>query len=302
MRRGGIAFIVNARAGKGLAGDGCALQRETLAAQADGGEVSLIEDGAQIAAAVRRAKAADCKVVVACGGDGTLNSVASKLVDSGITLGVLPLGTLNHFAKDLGIPLERDAALANLRNGTAAAVDVGEVNGHFFLNNSGLGLYPSIVRDRELQQSRLGRAKWPAFFRATLAVLRRYPFLDVRLSLNGREQVYRTPFVFIGNNEYVMDGLRIGARAALDRGVLSVYVAQRTGRWGLLRLAFRALFGHLREARDFRAMLAPEVHIETRHRRIRVSTDGEVCMLDTPLHYRIHPGALRVIAPHREKT
>jgi diacylglycerol kinase family enzyme len=184
-----------------------------------------------------------------------------------------------------------------LDTGATHTIDIGEVNGRYFINNSSLGLYPSIVHERELQQTRLGRGKWPAFVWATMSALRRYPFLDTHLVADERENSFRTPFVFVGNNEYLMDGLRIGARSALDRGVLCVCVAQRTGRWGLVRLAFRALFGHLREARDFRAMLARDLVVETRHRRIRVSTDGEVCMLDTPLHYRIHPRALQVIAP-----
>jgi diacylglycerol kinase family enzyme len=214
-----------------------------------------------------------------------------------VALGVLPLGTLNHFARDLGIPLDPEAALDTIAGGRTHAVDVADVNGRFFLNNSSLGLYPEIVHERELQQARLGRGKWPAFVWATLAALRRYPFLDARLSADEREQRYRTPFIFVGNNAYRMDGLRIGARNALDQGVLSVCVAQRTGRWGLVRLAFRALFGHLREARDFRAMLVKNAVVETHHQRLRVATDGEVCMLDTPLHYRIHERALQVIVP-----
>ncbi len=291
-----IAFIVNAQAGN-VSDEPVSRWRETMEAMANGGEISLIEDGAQIDAAVRRAKAAQCNVVVAGGGDGTLSSVAAGLVNSGIALGVLPLGTLNHFAKDLGIPLDPRAALDTVANGEARPIDVGEVNGRYFINNSSLGLYPSIVHRRELQQTRLGRGKWPAFVWATMSALRRYPFLDTHLIVDERENAFRTPFVFVGNNEYLMDGLRIGARSSLDRGVLCVCVAQRTGRWGLVRLAFRALFGHLREARDFRAMLARNVVVETRHQRLRVSTDGEVCMLDTPLHYRIHPRALQVIVP-----
>ncbi|HMC16986.1 MAG TPA: diacylglycerol kinase family protein, partial [Albitalea sp.] len=282
------AFIVNRHAGAGLGAERLAGLHETMARLANGGPIEALDGGAQIDAAVRRALAADCGVVVAGGGDGTLGCVAGPLVGRGVALGVLPLGTLNHFARDLGIPLEPEAALATIADGNIHAVDVADVNGRFFLNNSSLGLYPEIVHERELQQARLGRGKWPAFAWATLAALRRYPFLDARLSADEREQRYRTPFIFVGNNAYRMDGLRIGARNALDQGVLSVCVAQRTGRWGLVRLAFRALFGHLREAKDFRAMLAKNALVETRHPRLRVANDGEVCLLDTPLHYRIH--------------
>src|SRR5205823_8463154 len=116
--------------------------------------------------------------------------------------GVLPLGTLNHFAKDLGIPLELPDAVRNLVSGQPMAVDVGEVNGRIFLNNSGLGLYPDIVHDREKQQRRLGRGKWPAAVWAALAALRRFPFLSMRVTADGQRLARRTPFVFIGNNAY----------------------------------------------------------------------------------------------------
>lgn len=236
-------------------------------------------------------------VVVAGGGDGTLSAIAARLVDTGIPLGVLPLGTLNHFAKDLNIPLDVEDALRVIIAGHVAAVDVGEVNGHIFLNNSGLGLYPDIVRHRDRQQRTLGRSKWHALAWASWSLLRRYPFVQVRLTIDGRVREWRTPFVFVGNNEYRMDGLRIGERSRLDAGNLCLYVAQQPGRWGLLRLALRALVGRLRQARDFDALSATELIIETRQPRLHVSADGEVWSMRAPLRYAVRPGALRVIVP-----
>jgi diacylglycerol kinase family enzyme len=209
----------------------------------------------------------------------------------------LPLGTLNHFAKDLCIPLALDQAIANLAHGKALKIDVGEVNQRIFLNNSSLGLYPDMVRDREKQQRRLGRGKWLACGWATLAALRRYSFLSVRLCVDGEQHARRAPFVFIGNNEYVMQGFDIGERRRLDGGALSLYVAQRPGRLGLLRLALRAVFGRLAQARDFDMLLATDIEIATRHKRLRVATDGEVTIMATPLRYRIRTGALTVIVP-----
>jgi diacylglycerol kinase family enzyme len=154
------------------------------------------------------------------------------------------------------------------------------------------------VRHREKQQERLGRGKWPAFFWAALTVLRRYPFLTVRLSTDKEEMVRSTPFIFVGNNEYEMESFNIGGRACMDKGELSLYVAHRTGRLGLLRLALRALFGRLRDAQDFDAMCTKEIRIEThRPKRLRVATDGEVTIMTTPLHYRARAGALRVLVP-----
>jgi len=175
---------------------------------------------------------------------------------------------------------------------------VGEVNGQIFINNSSLGLYPRIVHRRDKLQEREGSGKWSAFFRASLAVLRRYPFLRVRLNADGQEIERKTPFVLVGNNEYRMESLQMGVRAHLDAGRLSLYVAHRTGRLGLLRLAVRALFGRLRQAKDFDALGAQEIRVETRRpKRLPVATDGEVNVMTTPLHYRVLPGALRVIVP-----
>ena len=292
-----IAFIINAKSGGGDESSWFESNREAVEAIANGGPVTLVKGGEEIDAAVKRALEMKCDAIAAGGGDGTLNGVASHLVGSATTLGILPLGTLNHFAKDLGIPADPDAALAVLATGHVAAIDVGEVNGRYFLNNSSLGLYPDIVRDRERQQHRLGRGKWMAFLWATWGALRRLPFLTVRLSVNGKAAVSRTPFVFVGNNAYQMEGFRIGTRSSLRDGVLSIYIAHKPTRLGLVMLGLRALFGRLRQAREFHASLATELRVETRHRRLRVSTDGEVCDMAPPFLYRVHAGALRVIVP-----
>jgi diacylglycerol kinase family enzyme len=159
-----------------------------------------------------------------------------------------------------------------------------------------LGLYPSIVRERERQQ-RLGWGKWPAYVWAALSVLRRYPFLNIRLGVDGKELKSRTPFVFIGNNEYEMETLNIGGRACLDAGELSLYMTLRTGRLGLVRLALRALVGGLHQEKDFLALRTKEIWIGTKHKRLRVALDGEVRMMEPPLHYLVRPRVLRVLVP-----
>ena len=210
---------------------------------------------------------------------------------------MLPLGTLNHFAKDLGIPLDLDKAALIIAANHQVAIDVGEVNGRLFINNSSLGLYPDLVIIRENQRRRQGRSKWLALFSATMKVLRRHPMLDVRLLLDGEKQDRRTPLVFIGNNEYKVEGFDIGSRERLDAGKLSMYLTRRHGRRGLLGLAARALVGKLRESGDFEALTAQEVTIATRRKSLAVATDGEVTVMKTPLAYTIRPGALRVVAP-----
>jgi YegS/Rv2252/BmrU family lipid kinase len=291
-----VKIIISAGAG---AGDNNKV-RERLAPIFDQNRIdvdmSLAQSGAELTELARDAVRGSHKVIVAAGGDGTVNSVASAVVDSDMILGVLPLGTLNHFARDLRIPFDLEAAVHTIVAGHTTEVDVGQVNDRTFLNNSSLGLYPIIVREREKRQ-RLGSGKWPAFVWATVQAFRRYPFLNVRLRVNDEFLDRTTPFVFVGNNEYAMESFNIGSRERLDRGVLSIYITDRTGRWRLISLALRAVVGRLRNDKDFLALRSNEVKIETGHRRLRVAFDGEVEVMETPLRYQVRTRALRVIVP-----
>ena len=259
-------------------------------------DIWLGRSGGEIVELARRAAKGQSPVVVAGGGDGTINAVASELIDTGKVLGVLPLGTLNHFAKDLGIPLAIEAAVDVISQQTIANIDIGEVNGRYFLNNSGLGLYPRIVQEREQQQAK-GWGKWLAFFSALLIIIHRYPLLSVRLDADARELRRRTPMVFVGNNEYELQGLNMGSRRCLNGGMLFLYVTREMSRWRLFKMGLAALFGNLSDATDFDALCVREVSVQARRRRLRVALDGEVVVMRLPLRYRVHPAALRVIVP-----
>ena len=301
-----IAVILNA--GSGASGSNAANDLKTQVLKAF--EASNIKAKITIATTgqelIETAKALarndDFKIIVAGGGDGTISAVAAAIIGTSKILGVLPLGTLNHFSKDLGIPQNLTDAVRVIAENNIKEIDVGEVNGQIFLNNSSLGLYPNIVRRRERQQ-RLGQSKWYAAFWATVSVLRRYPFFAVKLKTEDEELTRRTPFIFIGNNEYEMDAFKIGTRKNLDKGKLSVYLLRRTNRTGLLKLALRSIFGLLREAKEFETFCTADVFIEThRKKKLLVAFDGEVRLMETPLNYRIREKSLRVIVPARELT
>lgn len=253
--------------------------------------------GKDISAAAKKAVAGGEDVIIAAGGDGTISAVAAELADSGKHLGVLPLGTLNHFARDLHIPLDLEGAVRTIVERHAVTVDVAEVNGRVFVNNSSLGIYPQIVHRRKAHQTRLGVGKWPAFVWAALIAFRRFPFLKLQIALEGQTLQRKSAFLFIGNNEYEIAGFRVGARQCVNSGKLWLYLAHRVGRWGSIRLAIRALLGHLSQEKDFEAYCVDEVSIETQRRSLLVAADGEVRRMDSPLHYRSRPGALRVIVP-----
>lgn len=289
--------LLNGKAGTGCPPDVVAGLQDKLAQRGIVARVDVLQGGGELLAATDRASGDGARMVVAAGGDGTVSAVASRLAGTGTVLGVLPMGTLNHFAKDLGLPMEIDAALDVLADGRTVAVDVGEVNDRVFINNSSIGIYPDIVLDRERQRRRLGRGKWPALLVACLNVLRRHPSLKVELQVEGERLLRRSPFVFIGNNRYQVEGFAIGSRTALDAGRLSLYMAHHGGRFGLLRLAVLALLHRLRQAEDFEMLEAAELVIRPERRQIRVAADGEVLAMQGPLRYRIRPGALQVRVP-----
>ena len=291
------AFIINSSSGPQENESRLTLLEEILERHGLDGMIALARDGAETIELVKLAVKENRNPIVAGGGDGTINAVASQLVGTDRVLGLLPLGTLNHFAKDIGIPLDLEEAVLTIFHGRVIQVDVGQVNDRIFLNNSSLGLYPQVVHKRDAQRRKLGRGKWPAFILAGLSVLKRYPFLDVRLHVEERELIRRSPFVFIGNNHYEMETLNIGARGRLDAGELGIYLANRTGRLGLFVIVWKALFGGLGTRKDFEAISTKEVSIETRRPRLHVATDGEVTTMKTPLHYRILPRSLHVLAP-----
>lgn len=267
--------------------------------RAHGREPRFVDPGNDICAVAADAARSAARMVVAAGGDGTVSAVASALAGTDKILGVLPVGTLNHFAKDLRIPLDLEGAVRTLVEGETAAIDVGEVNGRIFINNSSLGLYPQIVSRREVQQQQRLRGKWPAFLWATIQALRRFPFLDLRIAFEGRQISRRTAFLFVGNNEYEIAGFNLGSRACVDGGQLGLYLTHRTGRFGLFRLALHALFGRVDQAKDFDAFCVKEARIESRRGRLLVACDGEVERMEMPLHYRIRPAALRACVPRK---
>ena len=298
-----MVVILNRAAGTSAKTDEIdARVREAFAAAGAEAQIEHPSETRNLSAIAEAAAAGGDDLVVAGGGDGTISAVASALAGTSKRLGVLPLGTLNHFAKDLAIPLDLAAAVETIVRGRVAEVDVGEVNGRVFINNSSLGLYPQIVAHREQQQEQLSRGKWAAFVWASVGALRRFPFLNLRITLEGKQLVRRTAFLFVGNNEYQIAGFNMGGRTCIDRGNLGLYLTHRTGRLGLFRLGLRALFGRVEQAEDFDAFCVQEATIEARRPRLLVATDGEVTSLSTPLYYRIRPRALRVMVPQPATT
>ncbi len=247
--------------------------------------------------ALRKAKNGECDAVIAGGGDGSIRTVASVLAHTNVPLGVLPLGTLNHFAKDLKIPLAIPEAVATIAAGKTHAIDVAGANGRVFINNSSIGLYPSLVLDRERRRRDQHMPKWLAMGFAGVRAIRDLPIRRLAIRTPEGEQVFRSPCLFIGNNVYGLNGLESGSRERLDQGILCLYVAKHDNSRRLIWLAVKSVFKRIDRERDLRSLMTTEVEIQSRRRRLLVSFDGEVELMQTPLHYTIQPGALRVFKP-----
>jgi diacylglycerol kinase family enzyme len=241
----------------------------------------------------------EADAVIAGGGDGTVRTIAAALIGSGIPLGILPFGTLNHFARDLGIPIYLSQAVETISTARVRTVDAGCVNGRVFVNNASIGAYPYLVLDRE-RRRKSGLKKGAAMLFAGFKLLRFFPLRRLRLRVEGQSEIFRTPCLFVGNNKYRLEFFSLGRRERLDGGELWIYVAKQQTRLSLLWFTFRALVGLTQAERDLRIFAVKSAEIDSRRRRLNIAMDGEVEWLRPPLKFRIRPASLRVYAPERE--
>ena len=303
-----IPIVVNGSGGTAAA-RGAKLRDELAAAFAEAGlraDLRIVA-GADVTDAVKAV--ADAPLVVVGGGDGTLGSAAAVLAGTDTVLGILPLGTRNHLAADLGIA-DLGGAVGAIADGHVRRIDIARVNDRVFVNNASVGLYPAMVRAREIGQHRHALPKWAAALPAGIAALRRMRHHRLRLTIGHADGASGdadgpvvTPLLFVGNNRYDLDRGSVGSRAALDDGKLSVYAVASRRRLALVGFALRALIGAADPARDFAAIGEPaSLTVEGRSRSVAIALDGEVMRLAMPLRFAVDPGALAVVVPREGRT
>ena len=291
-----IAVVVN-RGGGAAAHAGDALVEQIEAAFTAAGATADVHavDGNDLIPTIKRL--ATSGSVAVGGGDGTQGCAAAVLSKAGATHGILPLGTRNNLARQLGIPLDLEGAAKTIVLGHKTAIDVCDVNGHVFVNNASIGLYPDQVELRESMQDR-GLPKWVAKIPASWTVLKNLPHHRFRLTLDDEVQPVVTPLLFVGNNIYSLEPGEVGTRKAMDDGKLSVFAVAKNSRWGLVSLVLRALAGRSNADRDFAAIGdCEQLIVAANRRRIKVALDGELITLSTPLTFTVRPRALDVFVP-----
>jgi diacylglycerol kinase family enzyme len=260
-------------------------------------EIKLLAKNDDLTQLAKQAVKQGATLVGAAGGDGTINGIASGLVGSNVPLVTIPFGTLNHFARDIGVSNNLSEAVQLFSEGTQQLIDVGQVNDRYFLNNSSLGIYPYLVRLREKREKELG--KWRAYIWATRQALRNPP--SIRVRLNAVDDIpnheLRVGLLFVANNQCDVWLPKPGHRACLTDNVLDLYVVEAKNQLKLFSLSWHFLINHLERLPEIQHSTPTEFWIETSNQNVSVARDGEVAHMQRPLMYKSCPQALWVRIP-----
>ncbi|MFV0277164.1 MAG: diacylglycerol/lipid kinase family protein [Parahaliea sp.] len=264
-------------------------------------ELLEVSVGAQLPVVAREAVARarrDGGVVVAAGGDGTLNTVCQALAGSGVPLGVVPLGTFNYFARNHGIPQDAKAAACCLLDARIQPVHAGFLNGHIFLVNASLGLYPRLLEEREAYKGRLGRSRLVALFSALATLGRAHRVLGVQVEVEGRSRYLRTVSMVVASNALQLEHIGVELADQLQQGQLAAMLVRPIGNLALYGLLLRGLLRSLGSAENLHSFPFTTMSVSRAHQRsIKVALDGEVCRMRLPLEFRAGPGALSLLVP-----
>lgn len=266
------------------------------AAEAADLEVITLGGGVDVVQEVRGRLQRGIRLFVAAGGDGTINGVVQALVSTDAVLGVIPIGTFNHFAKDLNIPLPWREALGVVLTGTTRQVDAARVNERFFVNNVSMGLYPELVARREEK----GRdyPRWKARLLAAAATLKKYPHVAIAVESEHHHEAIRTHVFMVSNNSYDLSRMGVEApRSTLAEGRLSVYWLPHLPRLALMRFVAHYLAGRVKEAPGFRSFRTARLKVQAAKSHLHIGIDGEVFTMSSPLVITTLPQSLAVRVP-----
>ncbi|MET0265420.1 MAG: diacylglycerol kinase family protein [Duganella sp.] len=259
----------------------------------------------EIAAELARQAAAAGGVLVAAGGDGTINAVARQAIAHGCFFGVLPQGTFNYFGRTHGIPEDLHEAVQALLDASVQPVQVGMVNDRVFLVNASIGLYPKLLEEREEDKKQFGRSRLVAALSALKTALSPYRRLRLVLQIDGKLQRLRTATFFVGNNRLQMEQVGIAPlSAALEDGRLAAVAPRTKGKLGMLWLILHGALGRmdrLEQGEQLTTFSFTQMEVKvrslSRRRQVKVATDGEITYLSNPLEFRVLEEQLLLLKP-----
>lgn len=298
--QGAIEVILNAKSGSQKADATRELIEKVLSQSGRPFHISMAS-GDELCDVAEEKAASNCEILVAGGGDGTICCVAEAALKHGKTLGVIPLGTFNYFAKNLGIPLAPDEATKVILEGETVRASVLDLDGRLILNNTSIGIHPSVLLKRRQLYRRWGRNQINAYLSVALTAFQPPPRLRVRLGTEEGEVVRDTPLVMVCSNAFQMEAFALAGKECLAEGQFALYIARMAGRLTIFQLGWRTLLRRLRPGVDYDVICTSDVTIETlRHRRFRAAVDGDLERLESPLRFRVGDKALCVIAPREQ--
>lgn len=241
----------------------------------------------------------DTKKLLIAGGDGTINAGVNALKNRDIALGVIPYGTFNDFARVLKMPQDLKKAVDCIKDGDTKIIDVAEVNDIRYVNNSSLGIYPQTLASRDRIVRDFGLGKMLSMVISFFRTFQRFPMYYIHLIAEKEKYSFKTPFVFVGNNIYDFKVENVGDRRKLDEGKLCLVFTSCSYRFCLIKNAFLKLSGKLKNEKYLTEKHLEEVIIDSKKKKLKVSTDGEILELKPPLRYKVLPKNLQVIVPRK---
>ena len=302
-RTGPLFIVMNAASGAKDAEEERRIVSDVFNAAGRKFEFFNIEKPADItdvcARAVARAQAEN-GVVVAAGGDGTINAVAGAVLRSQCPFGVLPQGTFNYFGRANAIPQDTRAAAVALLGASISPVSVGEVNGRVFLVNASLGLYPQLLEDREAWKKQFGRSRLVAFASGLATLFKARRQLRLEIELAGQTKQVRTPTLFVGNNhlQLAQVGIDEAHTQAVNDGALAAISVRPIGTPALLWLLVRGMIGRLGDAENIDSFSFRRLTVAMRGKhRVKVATDGEIVWMTLPLSFQVADTPLLLMVP-----
>lgn len=246
---------------------------------------------------LRHRQAENVGVVVAAGGDGTLNAVASKLMGTDIPMGILPLGTFNYVARVLNIPLDLLDAAKTISEGQPRSVHVAQLNQHIYLNNASLGLYPLFIQKRELFNKHFGRFPLHAYTSALDVLIRDRKELKLEMEVDGQRYPVKTPLIFFGNNQLQLAEMKLRIAEAAEAGKVAGVVVAKSDKQTLFKTLWQLIKGNLDQASDVYSFAADEVIVHSKRNKLTVAVDGEIVTMAPPLKITVRKHALNIMVP-----
>ena len=246
---------------------------------------------------LRHRQAENLGVVVAAGGDGTLNAVASKLMGTDIPMGILPLGTFNYVARVLNIPLDLLDAAKAIGEGQPRSVHVAQLNQHIYLNNASLGLYPLFIQKREQFNKHFGRFPLHAYTSALDVLIRDRKELKLEVEVDGQRYPVKTPLIFFGNNQLQLAEMKLRIAEAAEAGKVAGVVVAKSDKRTLFKTLWQLIKGNLDQASDVYSFAADEVIVHSKRNKLTVAVDGEIVTMTPPLKITVRKHALNIMVP-----